>query len=105
MHHEDTEGDSLLMLPENTLMLIFNSIMCLWEKFLTDCCMVQNVRANRKSHYRPLSFPVREDKPWVLQSTIGGEHTSGFPIMELRQIDQCIMAPVEWEDRQQSYRW
>ena len=91
-HHEQVEGDSLLMLPEKYANLnLCQYDLALGEVSYTDCCVrqiVQSVRSHRKSYSRPLQISPSERKQalvgyWVLQSVIGGHHSSEFPIMEL----------------------
>ena len=94
-HHEQVEGDSLLMLPEKYANLnLCQYDLALGEVSYTDCCvrqMVQSVRSHRKSYSRPLEISPSERKLtltgyWILQSVIGSHqlwNSSDFPIMEL----------------------
>ena len=94
-HHEQVEGDSLLMLPEKYANLnLCQYDLALGEVSYTDCCvrqMVRSVRSHRKSYSRPLEVSPSERKLaltgyWILQSVIGSHqlwNSSDFPIMEL----------------------
>ena len=81
-HHEQTESDSLLMLPEKyTNLNLCQYDLAMGEISFTDLCvcqLVQKIRVHRKSFSKPLeisSGEIRRGKPlagfWLLQSTFG----------------------------------
>jgi len=94
-HHEHTESDSLLMLPEKyTKLNLFQYDLAMGEILLTDLCiyqLVQKIRVHRKSYCKPFEVSPREKRKalvgfWLLQSTFGkinSLQSSEFPIMEL----------------------
>ena len=91
-HHEQTESDSLLMLPEKyTNLNLCQYDLAIGEVSFTDLCihqLVQKIRVHRKSFSKPLEIsPDERRKPlagfWLLQSTFGKMQSSECPIMEL----------------------
>ena len=93
-HHEQTESDSLLMLPEKyTNLNLCQYDLAIGEVSFTDLCihqLVQKIHVHRKSYCKPFEVSSSEKRKalvgfWLLQPTYGNVsslQSSEFPIME-----------------------